>query len=226
MGDAVERRRRPSARRSATTTISAPYSRTSFAVEPAAGDHLDVARACSSWMRRQLTTRAHSPRPGKLRHPAEVPADLGLRVDEVDAAKAALAEDDRALHPRRPGADDEHVPVGVRRRARTARGASRAGTPRPRSRSACSRGGGPSRSSRCRCCSRCTRGSRRSGPPRSSLGRKGSAIDGRAAPIRSQTPLRDDLGHPVGVRQPRRRRRSASPSPRARGRSTRAGSPP
>ena len=52
---------------------------------------------------------------GKLRHPAEVPADLGLRVDEVDAAEAALAEDDRALHPRRPGADHEHVLVGVGR---------------------------------------------------------------------------------------------------------------
>ena len=37
-------------------------------------------------------------------------------VDEVDAAEAALAEHDRALHARRARADDEDVVVGIRRR--------------------------------------------------------------------------------------------------------------
>ena len=43
---------------------------------------------------------------------------------------------------------------------------------------------------RCTGCTRCTRGSRPGGPPRSSRGRNGSAIDGRAAPMMSQTPER------------------------------------
>ena len=36
-----------------------------------------------------------------------------LGLDEVHAPHAALAEHHRALHPGRPGADDEHVVVGV-----------------------------------------------------------------------------------------------------------------
>ena len=45
-----------------------------------------------------------------------IPPISSLRVDEVDAPEAALAEHDRALHPGRPGADDEHVAVAVLRR--------------------------------------------------------------------------------------------------------------
>ena len=51
--------------------------------------------------------------PGKTRDPARDPADLGLCLDEVDTAEAALAEDDGALHPRRARADDENVAVAV-----------------------------------------------------------------------------------------------------------------
>ena len=97
----------------------------------------------SSWTARQLSDARPLAEPGQLRDPAHDPADLGLGLDEVHAAEAALAEDDRALHPRRAGADDEDVAVARSRPARSAPGASRAGTPRPRSRSACSRCGCP-----------------------------------------------------------------------------------
>ncbi len=81
-------------------------------VEPQVRDHLDVAQLV------QLDPAPiHDPTPlaapGKLRDPAHDPADVVARVDEVNPAEAALAEDDRALHPGRAGADDEHVAVAV-----------------------------------------------------------------------------------------------------------------
>ena len=54
--------------------------------------------------------------PRKLRDPAHDPAHVFLGLDEVNAPHTAFAENHRALHPRRSGADDEHVVVGVLRR--------------------------------------------------------------------------------------------------------------
>src|SRR5205085_6819902 len=53
--------------------------------------------------------------PGQARHEADVAADLPRGLDEVDAPQPSPGEDDRALHPRRSGPDDEHVAVRVRR---------------------------------------------------------------------------------------------------------------
>src|SRR4029078_562693 len=53
--------------------------------------------------------------PRQLRDPAQEPAQVVLRPDEVHAAHAALAENHRALHAGRAGADDEHVVLRVRR---------------------------------------------------------------------------------------------------------------
>ena len=95
----------------ATTTSSAPYSRT-----PSASSRRPVSTSTflsfSSWMRRQLRA-APLAAAGELRDPAHDPADGVLGVHEMDAPEAALAEHDRALHPARPGADDEHVAVAV-----------------------------------------------------------------------------------------------------------------
>ena len=80
--------------------------------EPGAREHLDVAELVEL---DGAPVEDASPlaETGKARDPAHDSADLGLRVDEMDAAEAALAEDDRALHPRRARADDEHVAVAV-----------------------------------------------------------------------------------------------------------------
>src|SRR5204863_2951688 len=50
----------------------------------------------------------------QLRDPAHDPAHVLLRLDEVHAAHAALAEDHRAFHPRGTGADHEHIVLRVR----------------------------------------------------------------------------------------------------------------
>src|SRR5919202_303549 len=51
----------------------------------------------------------------KLRDPAHDAAHVVLRLDQVHAPHAALAQDHRALHAGRPGANDEHVVVRVLR---------------------------------------------------------------------------------------------------------------
>ena len=50
-----------------------------------------------------------------MRDPAHAAADLICRIDEPHALEAALGEHDRAFEPRRPGAHDEHVAIGVGR---------------------------------------------------------------------------------------------------------------
>src|SRR5207248_229855 len=73
-------------------------------VEPRAGDHLDVSQPVELDPA-VVDDAGPFAEPGQRRDPAHAAAGLARRVGEVHAAEAALAEHDRALHPRRPGAD-------------------------------------------------------------------------------------------------------------------------
>ena len=84
---------------------------------PTAGSRVTTATfgSLSSW----ICAPVHDPAPvAERRQPSDPPhpaADLRLGLDEVDRLEPALAERDRALHPGRPGADDQHRAIGVRR---------------------------------------------------------------------------------------------------------------
>ena len=110
--DAVEAVARPSASRSRRR----PARRRSAHVAGGQAHARRRPRRCRSRSisrRRQSTTRPHSPRPGSCGTQRMQPPISSARVDEVHALEAALAEHDRALQPRRAGADHEHVAVGV-----------------------------------------------------------------------------------------------------------------
>ena len=110
------------------------------------------------------------------------------RRDALGACRACRARSRTPTRPglrRRPGRRDL-----VGSPARSARDASRAGTPLRRWRSACRRSSSPARAVRCRCCSRCTRGSSRCRPSSILRGRNGSEIVGRAEPMMSSGPSR------------------------------------
>ena len=98
----------------ATTTISAPYSATSFAASRRVRDELDVLELVDLDLP-VVDDAGPFTQARQLRDPPHRAAHVVLRLDEMHAAHAALAEDHRALHAGRPGADDEHVVVGVRR---------------------------------------------------------------------------------------------------------------
>ena len=99
----------------ATITMSAPYSSTAFASSRVPV----ITSTFFELVQLDLAVVGH-PRPlteaRKLRHPADLPADVGGRVDEVHPAHAALAQHERALHPGGAGADHQHIVVGVCRR--------------------------------------------------------------------------------------------------------------
>src|SRR5262249_49375539 len=52
---------------------------------------------------------------GKLRDPPHDAADLGLRVDQVNSPHSSTPEDHCTLHPRRPGAENQDIGVGILR---------------------------------------------------------------------------------------------------------------
>ena len=114
--------------------------------------------------------------------------------------------------PRLPSTIAHSIPAGPAPTTRTSRsrfsaGSNRSGcqprgTPRRRSRSACSRRSRRDPTSGCRCCSRCTRGSRPAGLPRScaeGTGRRSTAAQRRSRPRRRSS----HLGHLIRVGEPR-----------------------
>ena len=84
----------------------------SLRVELRVGDELDVLQLVDLDLA-VVDDASPLAEPREARDPAHDPAHVVLRLDEVHAAHAALAEHHRALHPGRPRADHEHVVVGV-----------------------------------------------------------------------------------------------------------------
>ena len=124
----------------------------------------------------------------QARDPAGDAARLVAGIDQAHAPHASLAEHDRALHPGRPGAHHQHLAVGVLRR-----GSNRSGCqPRRCSSPAVAFWVQPMwrRTSPFEMHMLQPMQSRMSSmrPVRIFSGRNGSAMFGRAAPIRSQTP--------------------------------------
>ena len=99
----------------ATTTISAPYSSTSAAVRRVFGMSSHALAELLDLGAPVVRHAGPGPEAGQRRHPVQVAAHLLAGVDEVHAAHPALAEHHGALHAGRPGADDQHVVVGVAR---------------------------------------------------------------------------------------------------------------
>ena len=113
-------RLRPSAAQRApvaTTTSSAPYSRTSCGPRAQARQNLDVAQLRRAGSDASSSTRAHSPRPGQAAAPsAGARRSPGSASTRWTRRKPRLPSTIAHSMPAGPGADDEHVPVAVRRR--------------------------------------------------------------------------------------------------------------
>ena len=159
----------------------------------------DRARHWPSCRAARAGSRARAPRrPGRAaalaRHAA---AELAGRLGEMHLI-AALAERARRIRAR-PARRRRSAPWPRLVRARDAFGMPAAcAIPRPWSGSGCSGSATWSCRRRRRYCSRCIRGCRRSRPSSIFFGRNGSAIEGRAAPMKSRMPRLDLRHHGVG----------------------------
>ena len=182
-------------------TSSAPYSATPCRVERRVRDELDVLQLVDLDLA-LVDDASPLAEPGQLRDPAHDPAHVVLRLDEVHAAHAALAEHDRALHAR-PGRRRRRARRCRRSSpARSAPGASRGGTPRRRSRSGCRSSGGPPISQREMQTLQPMHSRMSSSRPSSIFcGRNGSAIEGRAVRDDVERAVVDRLDHASGFVQ-------------------------
>ena len=123
-------------------------------------------------------------KPRQGRDPAEGAAGLGIGIHQMYPAKAALAQDDGALHACGTRADHQHVAVRILR-------------PRRDECAFCVQPRWPACGAQGIHWRRCTRGSRHNGLLR--LGRKGSAI--RAAPHPIKSHAQNVLHHLIRVCQ-------------------------
>ena len=122
---------------------------------------LGMRRSCVS---RKSTTRNHSRRPGSSADVAQMSAQRRLGLDQMRRGSRAARARGRIRGP--PGRRRRPEPIRRWLWARTFPDASRGGTPRARSGSACRRSARHIRSGQCTGCSRCIRRCRRRGPRR------------------------------------------------------------
>ena len=158
-------------------------------------------RSFCSWIRRQSSTRPHSPRPGSRGTQRMIPPISASAVTRCTRLKPRFASTIAHSRPAGP------APTTSTSFAAFAAGSNRSGCqPRRYSSPAvafCVQPRWPCESPFTMHWLQPMHSRISSRRPSSILrGRNGSAIDGRAAPITSQTPERIDLGHLVGVREP------------------------